>query len=208
MSKLVQSIFFRNMSKLVENIKYESVEKNFIPDDKAYRTAAHAMFFARTSDMLWDRHPYKALVNMHVRFDGRLGFPGGLLDAEENIETALNREISEEMGEGNPVITEKEWMSTQYSAKDKLVMHFYCKEVDKTEFLKIEKRGLGAAEYGVEILGLLRVPLYTRQRNKGGLPMFLKNNFAGNAKENLLNSLMRKEVLNSEEVNAALIFEE
>ena len=207
MSKIVQSFYFRNMSKLVENIQYESVEKNFIPDEKVYRTAAHAMFFARTSDKLWDKHPYKALVNMHLRFDGRLGFPGGLLDAEENIETALNREISEEMGEGNPVITEKEWMSSQYSAKEKLIMHFYCKEVEKTEFLKIEKRGLSAPEYGVEILGLLRVPLYTRSRNKGGFPMFLKNNFAGNAMENLLNSLMRKEVLTSEEVNAALSFQ-
>ena len=208
MSKIVQSLYFRNMSKLVENSQYESVEKNFIPDEKVYRTAAHAMFFARTSDQLWDKHPYKALVNMHLRFDGRLGFPGGLLDAEENIETALNREISEEMGEGNPVITEKEWMSSQYSAKEKLIMHFYCKEVEKTEFLKIEKRGLSAPEYGVEILGLLRVPLYTRPRNKGGFPMFLKNNFAGNAKENLLNSLMRKEVLTSEEVNAALSFQQ
>merc|ERR1719342_934110 len=157
MGKIVQSLYFRNMSKLVENIQYESVEKNFIPDEKVYRTAAHAMFFARTSDKLWDKHPYKALVNMHLRFDGRLGFPGGLLDAEENIETALNREISEEMGEGNPVILDTDRMSSHYSPGDNLVMHFYCKEVELSEFYRIEQRCLGSKEYGVEILGILRV---------------------------------------------------
>ena len=29
---------------------------------------------------LWDSLPLRALVNMHLRFDGRLGFPGGLID--------------------------------------------------------------------------------------------------------------------------------
>ena len=54
-------------------------------------------------------------------------------------------------------------------------MHFYCKEISKEEFHKLEKvnqlcescfvdrappdqRGLSAEEYGVEILGILRVP--------------------------------------------------
>eukprot|EP00092_Neocalanus_flemingeri_P004847 GFUD01005216.1.p1 GENE.GFUD01005216.1~~GFUD01005216.1.p1 ORF type:complete len:199 (+),score=46.59 GFUD01005216.1:34-630(+) len=192
------------MMKPIENPECENVEKNYIPTHDVYRKAAHAMFFARTDEKLWDKHPYKALVNMHLRFDGRLGFPGGLIDEGENIETALNREIAEEMGEGNPIVVEKDWMSTQYSSKDKLLMHFYCKEVDRTEFLEIEKRGLSAKEYGVEILGLLRVPLYTRKRNNGGLPMFLENHFAGNARENLLNSLLRKEVLEVNEIEAAL----
>ena len=192
------------MTSLIEISKYLRVEKSFQPPDNVYRKAAHAMFFARTDEKLWDKHPYKALVNMHLRFDGRLGFPGGLIDDGENIETALNREILEEMGEGNPVILEKDWMSCQYSPKDKLLMHFYCKEVDRTEFLQIEKRGLSAKEYGVEILGLLRVPLYTRQRNNGGFPMFLKNNFAGNARENLLDSLQRKGVLDLKEIEDAV----
>ena len=67
-----------------------------------------------------------------VRFDGRLGFPGGLLDPGESIETALNRfkkrkrfakvthsysnrEISEEMGEGNPPISSDDWLNSSYS---------------------------------------------------------------------------------------------
>ena len=50
---------------------------------------------------------------------------------------------------------------------------------------------------------MARVPLYTRDRNDGGLPMFLKNNFAGNARENLLESLVRFNVLTSDEVTIA-----
>jgi 8-oxo-dGTP pyrophosphatase MutT (NUDIX family) len=29
----------------------------------------------------------RALVNMHLRFDGKLGFPGGLVEDGEDIET-------------------------------------------------------------------------------------------------------------------------
>ena len=76
--------------------------------------------------------------------------------------------------------------------------------MEEEEFFNIEKRGLQAKEYGVEILGLIRVPLYTRDRNDGGFPMFLRNNFAGNARENLIESLVRFRVLSSEEVKIAL----
>jgi len=181
----------------------ESVEKEFLPSEETYKRAAHVMFFARTDQKLWDEHSYKAFINMHLRFDGRLGFPGGLIDGNEKVETALNREVCEEMGDGNPLIVEKDWLCSHYSSKEKLLMHFYCKEVDQNEFFEIEKRGLCSKEYGVEILGLIRVPLYTRKRNNGGFPMFLKNNFAGTARKNLLDALVSKGIMNHKEIKEA-----
>ena len=142
---------------------------------------------------------------MHLRFDGRLGFPGGLIDQGEDIEEALNREIQEEMGDGNPLVTAQDWMQTNFSKTDNILLHFYCKELTKEEFFNLEKRGLQAKEYGVEVLGLIRVPLYTRKRNNGGLPMFLKNNFAGNARENLLRTLAVKNILTAEEIEKCCI---
>merc|ERR550525_2190182 len=184
---------------------YKSVDKNYKPEmDKKYREAAHVMFFARTKRKLWDKLPYRAFINMHLRFDGTLGFPGGLIDKGENIEEALNREVMEEMGEGNPPLVASDWMNSYYSVKDKILLHFYSKEVDEEEFFNIEKRGLSAKEYGAEILGLIRVPLYTRERNNGGLPQFLKNNFVGNARMNLTKTLVRFDVLSADEVKTAL----
>ena len=84
---------------------------------------------------------------MHLRFDGTLGFPGGLIDKVdnsyskavflllylgqgENIEEALNREVMEEMGEGNPTLVASDWMNSHYSLEDKILLHFYSKEVN------------------------------------------------------------------------------
>lgn len=183
---------------------YRNVGKDYKPEEAKYREAAHVMFFARTNRKLWDSLPYRAFINMHLRFDGRLGFPGGLIDKGENVEEALNREVAEEMGEGNPRLESSDWVHSYYSHHEKILLHFYTKEVNEEDFFEIEKRGLSAKEYGVEILGLMRVPLYTRERNDGGLPMFLKNNFAGNARENLIESLVRFNVLSSDEVKTAL----
>ena len=110
----------------------------------------------------------------------------------------------------------------------RLLMHFYCKEVSKEEFLKIEQvtsfkiwwsslqlllpEGIGCkrirnrdswtyassalhkAEKQVYMLSgrqyfLGKVSPVIHSFFRGGLPMFLKNHFAGNARENLLLAL-------------------
>ena len=38
---------------------------------------------------------------MQLRFDGTLGFHGGMIDPEETPEGAVNRELAEELGEEN-----------------------------------------------------------------------------------------------------------
>ena len=35
---------------------------------------------------------------MQMRFDGTLGFPGGIIDEEESPEEAVSRELTEELG--------------------------------------------------------------------------------------------------------------
>ena len=34
---------------------------------------------------------------MQLRFDGKIGFPGGLLESNEEVHTGLNRELKEEI---------------------------------------------------------------------------------------------------------------
>ena len=74
----------------------------------------------------------------------------------ENIEEALNREVAEEMGEGNPLVTPEDWLESCFCPGEKILLHFYCKELSEAEFCKFEKRGLQAPEYGVEVLGIVR----------------------------------------------------
>ena len=38
------------------------------------------------------------LIKVQMRFDGTLGFPGGIADKGETPEMAVNREMSEELG--------------------------------------------------------------------------------------------------------------
>ena len=36
----------------------------------------------------------------------------------------------EEMGEGNPPLVASDWMNSCYSVEDKILLHFYSKEVN------------------------------------------------------------------------------
>ena len=52
----------------------------------------------------------------------------------------------------------------------------------------MEKDALNAEEYGSETLGITRVPLFTMSEGRG-FPAFLKNNFVGNSKQQLVKGL-------------------
>jgi len=63
--------------------------------------AAHCAFWCKPETKTLRDTPIKALLMMQLRFDGLLGFPGGLIDAGENILEGLNRELREEMALDN-----------------------------------------------------------------------------------------------------------
>jgi len=162
------------------------------------------MFYARTNAKLWKEYPQRALVNMQMRFDGKLGFPGGLIDDGEDVVAALNREIKEEMGEGLPTVRQQDWICTHHNIQNKIILHFFCKEVSEEEFLVLEGNANKAVEFGVEVLGVVRVPLYTMERRNNGFPQFLANNFCGNSMFQLLLGLYKTEIFSLEEIKSAL----
>ena len=80
---------------------------------------------------------------MQMRFDGRLGFPGGFIDEEDaSIEAGLQRELVEEMGElpKDFEVQSKDYMFTYQFEEKKYCLHFFCKEVTFDEFKLIERR--------------------------------------------------------------------
>jgi len=52
-------------------------------------------------------------------------------------------------------------------------------------------------------MGILRVPLYTREDGLSGFPTFLTNQFAGCSYLQLLASLKKTKLLSAEEIEAA-----
>ena len=93
---------------------------------------------------------------MQMRFDGKLGFPGGLIDPGENVVTGLNRELLEEINLDLEThsIKREDFLFCHYISDNKdpksssRIRMFFAKEVTKTEFELIEKRSLDAKEYG------------------------------------------------------------
>ena len=98
---------------------------------------------------------------MQLRFDGCFGFPGGFVDEGEDLETAINREVVEELGKTvEPVNIEKdnyvishlyEENVPELNLTKKLCLHFFAKRVPLAQFLELEKRNPNAPDLGYEV---------------------------------------------------------
>uniref|UniRef100_A0A8C4NEV3 U8 snoRNA-decapping enzyme n=1 Tax=Eptatretus burgeri TaxID=7764 RepID=A0A8C4NEV3_EPTBU len=166
-----------------------------------HRHACHAMIFASCPDKVFGKIPVRYAVLMQMRFDGRLGFPGGFVDSRDGfLEAGLNRELSEELGlqPGLLCLTEREHVLAHVLPlhRDRpVVAHFYMRELSLMQLRDVERAALRACEYGAEVMGMVRVPLYTLRDGVSGLPAFLCNSFAGTAREQLLWALAARRLL-------------
>ncbi|XP_066927637.1 U8 snoRNA-decapping enzyme-like [Clytia hemisphaerica] len=173
-----------------------------------WRHCAHLMLYAALPPDVFlfnDKHnPIKTTVMMQMRFDGRLGFPGGFIDDEDaSLEAGLQRELLEEMGElpNDFEVQSKDYMFTYQFEERKYCLHFFCKKVTFDDFKLIERRPEEEPFEGFEVLGVIRVPLYSFSTSRGGFAAFLKNNFIGCARKQLLDCIRVKELLSEKELD-------
>ena len=91
---------------------------------------------------------------MQMRFDGVIGFPGGLVDAGETPLNGVNREMKEEISLDldKYAFKESDCISVQLNEKKGLVLHFYLKEVSYDDIVIMERKVLSAEEYGIEVI--------------------------------------------------------
>lgn len=94
---------------------------------------------------------------MQLRYDGYFGFPGGLIDANEDFVNAVNREMAEEMNLDINLhsVTNDDHVISHWSERKNLALHFYKLKVTMTELIEIEKRALLAQDYGSEVIILI-----------------------------------------------------
>ncbi|KAJ1070994.1 hypothetical protein K5549_003973 [Capra hircus] len=157
-----------------------------------WRHACHAMLYAPDPGLLFGRIPLRYAVLMQMRFDGRLGFPGGFVDLRDgSLEDGLNRELGEELGEAAAAfrVERADYRSSHAGSRPRVVAHFYTKLLTLEQLTAVEMGAPRARDHGLEVLGLVRVPLYTLRDGVGGLPAFLENTFIGNAREQLLEAV-------------------
>ncbi|KAM6976786.1 U8 snoRNA-decapping enzyme [Aplochiton taeniatus] len=171
------------------------------------RHACHVMLYANTNAQLFGRIPIRHIILMQMRFDGLLGFPGGLVDpAEETLEDGLSRELQEELGVSLPVSAEDHVTSCHApsSSASRLITHFYAKRMEEEQIKEVERAAATTAtDHGLEVMGMVRVPLYT-MKGGAGLPFFLSHAFVGNCRSQLLDALLRFGLIAPQELHAAL----
>lgn len=104
---------------------------------------------------------------MQMRFDGLLGFPGGLVDPGENPVDGLNREMHEEIALdlNKHSFREENHALTFLHEKKKFVLHFFIKQVTLDEFREIENRCTHAHEYGIEVMFYLSFLFFVNSEN-------------------------------------------
>uniref|UniRef100_A0A0B6Y0Y0 U8 snoRNA-decapping enzyme n=1 Tax=Arion vulgaris TaxID=1028688 RepID=A0A0B6Y0Y0_9EUPU len=184
-----------------DRIKLET-QSNF----SSMQHASHGMIFARKSKLLWDLYDMKGMVMMQVRFDGVLGFPGGLVDQGETPIDGVNREMHEEIGLdlSKYSFRDEDHIASYVHEAKRLVLHFYMMEVTAEDFVVLEQNTLNAEEYGIETYGIVRVPLFTMGDGVRGFPAFLANQFAGNARDELIRGLLASKLFTEQEMSVAV----
>jgi U8 snoRNA-decapping enzyme len=138
---------------------------------------------------------------MQLRFDGCIGFPGGFVDADDlSIEDGLNRELKEEMNLSDEhFIRSSDHLFSHLLNSANLILHFYAKYVSMEQLKEIEKNCLSSRDWGYEVAGIIRPPLYELDKDRG-FRQFLKNKFAGNAAYQLIRSLFYLDIMKKHEI--------
>jgi len=151
-------------------------------------------------DMQQTRCPAVIMID---RWDGRMGFPGGTLEPDENLLDALVREIKEEVG----IRVKKDKVIAVVSQEnEKIATHLFALEVNELEFLHIYYHILNnfsrsilnhayeaedESHFMSEITGIKIVPIISHEGK--GINKFLQNSFAGGGKFDM--EIFLKEIL-------------
>lgn len=89
-----------------------------------------------------------------MRFDGRLGFPGGFVDEHStSLEDGLNKELLNKLGDGVSTFSmaTTDYRTSLADDKSKVVAHFYAKCLTLEQLQTVEARAPLAKDYGLEV---------------------------------------------------------
>lgn len=130
-------------------------------------------------------------VFMQMRFDGKLGFPGGFVDlTDETLEEAIKRELKEEIA-FNVDENRLELLSTYADNKSHITT--FCYKVSQEEMNIIAANSYKGEHFGVEVDGVI-----TKQIIDGYLDNLYSQIFSGTGKLELETLINEKHLLINE----------
>lgn len=91
---------------------------------------------------------------MQMRFDGRLGFPGGFVSVHDGgLEAGLNRELTEELGKAAADfrVERTDYRSSHAGPGTRIVAHFYAKRLTLQQLVAVEMGAPRAKDHGLEV---------------------------------------------------------
>ena len=124
------------------------------------------------------------------------------MDQGESPHQAATRELAEEVG-GAVSVEPADHVISNHSPKTGLCLHFYAKEISMATLRELEGGATRVHDWGAEVFGILRCPLYTLP-NGLGFPAFLSNQFIGNSRDQLLTAIRKRGLLTEEEIRLVL----
>ncbi|XP_064489085.1 U8 snoRNA-decapping enzyme-like isoform X2 [Ornithodoros turicata] len=199
----------RELSCIADGFDVVLPEELPLVSSSGYHAAAHCFLWSpsdRVVELSRTKYSIKAVVLMHLRFDGLLGFFGGIVEEGEPPSVAVTREMREEgnLDTNKFTVNEADHLVSLVSHDSKLLTHFYALEVSSDEMDHIEKNASASEHYGTETFGLVRVPLFTMSDGVKGFPTFLSQHFSGSAKSQLTYALARLGILGVEYIKRSL----
>ncbi|MBC8062890.1 MAG: NUDIX hydrolase [Clostridiaceae bacterium] len=181
---------------------YVKITKGLIQDGKSQ--SVFLIPFARECQVYRDydetgpqqRELLIPLVLMQLRWDGTLGFPGGLVNKGEDLIQAVIRESKEEFAFIINEKSSKEIKLLSTYADESINIHSYYLEISYEKIKEIQRNSTGAKHFYSENQGCI-LPQIADFKGRG-IKKFLTNNFYLTAKEELKDLIKTENLLNFE----------
>ncbi|KAH3766765.1 U8 snoRNA-decapping enzyme [Pelomyxa schiedti] len=172
-------------------------ENNYTQGSRPTDAAHCAIYYVTES--------HQPIVLMLLRFDGQFGFAGGFVDEGETVRQAVVREIQEELG--FTVEPERpKLISTETTPN--LTLHFFACEITKEQMINLESHSHSAKHWGIEVLGIVRVPTFDCEydviKHIPGLCMrnFFRNKFVSNSRDQLVDIVTKVDTTHAAAIRA------